>query len=125
MKKAAILVSSILALGFVSAAQANPVPKPSRDYAGNYKTLVEDQKATPQVARCVASGYDLASGGHDYDRLGFTEQDIAAAKVSGTNVSVSGQGRKKSDGITWVDITIQCTENADKLTAIEIVTGRP
>ncbi len=58
MKSTKIILSAIFAFGFTAAAQADAVPKRTKDFTANYQTLVKDQQASPQVADCIASGYD-------------------------------------------------------------------
>lgn len=130
------LLAAPLILGaFVSYASAAPAPKHSMDYPANVKTLVDDQGASPDIAACVATGYDYVQAAPDYDRLGFTRNDFASAerdrdaapfspqdprRVTGV-LSVSGEARQRSDG-TWLGVTLRCGYAGKGLTAVEIVT---
>ncbi|PRD41108.1 hypothetical protein C5748_23660 [Phyllobacterium phragmitis] len=114
--------------------QAETPPKKSRDFRGNYETLVKDQHASPQTADCIATGYDLVKKSRKYDRLGFTENDIRKVKVNQKSgkfsarnpskvsavIAVQGQARPRSDSTNWVDITLRCGITGGKLQAIEI-----
>ncbi|CUW44282.1 hypothetical protein B3286c1_1609 [Brucella vulpis] len=111
------------------------MPKRTKDFTANYQTLVKDQQASPQVADCIASGYDYVKKSRKYDRLGFTKADIAAATTSGKSakfsakdakkvsaiISVPGETRIKSVGYKWDSITLRCGITRGKLQAIEIV----
>ena len=118
-------------------AHADPLPARSSSFAGNYRTLVEDQKAPAAVARCIATAHDYAAKGRLYDRLGFTRDDIVAAvaaphqgafsatdpRAVTSTLAISGEGRRRNSG-DWVKITLRCGERADRLAAIELV-ARP
>lgn len=136
MKSTRIILFAFLTLGISSAANADTVPKRSKDFTGNYQTLVKDQQASPQIAGCIASAYDYVKNSKKYDRLGFTKDDIANAttnqkssqfsakdgrKVSAV-ISVPGEARKKAGG--WDDISVRCGITSGKLKAIEIVTTK-
>jgi hypothetical protein len=138
MKSTQIILSAIFTLGIAGAAHADAVPKRSKDFTGNYQTLVKDQKASPQVADCIASAYDYVKKSKKYDRLGFTKDDIAAAttndksskfsakdasKVSAV-ISVPGEARTKSGGTEWDTITLRCGITGGKLKAIELAPGK-
>ncbi|MCX2696291.1 MULTISPECIES: type IV secretion system effector BspC [Ochrobactrum] len=135
MKSTKIILSAIFAFGVAGAAHADSVPKRSKDFTGNYQTLVKDQQASPQVADCVASAYDYVKKSKKYDRLGFTKDDISAAttndksakfstkdarKVSAV-ISVPGEARRKTGGTQWDTITLRCGISGGKLKAIEFV----
>lgn len=116
-------------------AHADPVPKHAADYAANYRTLTIDQGAAPEVAACIATGYDLVQSNHEFDRLGFTRNDIASTDIDREPgpfspsdrhavswvIAVSGEARQRSDG-TWLGVTLRCGYAGKRLTAIEIVT---
>ncbi len=135
MKSTKIILSAIFAFGFTAAAQADAVPKRTKDFTANYQTLVKDQQASPQVADCIASGYDYVKKNKKYDRLGFTKDDIAAAAINDKSakfhakdtkkvsaiISVPGEARIKSVGYKWDSITLRCGITGGKLQAIEIV----
>lgn len=135
MKSTKIILSAVFAFGFTAAAQADAVPKRTKDFTANYQTLVKDQQASPQVADCIASGYDYVKKSRKYDRLGFTKADIAAAATSDKSakfsakdakkvsaiISVPGEARIKSVGYKWDSITLRCGITRGKLQAIEIV----
>ncbi|MBA8819111.1 type IV secretion system effector BspC [Brucella haematophila] len=135
MQLTKIILSTICAIGFASAAHADAVPKRSKDFTGNYQTLVKDQHASPQVADCVASGYDLVKKDKKYDRLGFTKDDISSATTNDTSskfstkdprkvsavISVPGEARIKSTGYKWDGVNLRCGITNGKLTAIELV----
>jgi len=118
-------------------ANADPLPARSPNFAGNYRTLVEDQKAPPAVARCIAAAHDYAAKGRLYDRLGFTRDDIVAAvaaphqgafsatdsRAVTSTLAISGEARRRNSG-DWDKITLRCGERAGRLAAIELV-GRP
>lgn len=122
-------------LALAMPAHADPVPKQSADYAANYKTLTADQGATPDVAACIAAGYDLVQTNHEFDRLGFTRNDIAGIDVDREPgpfspsdrhavswvIAVSGEARQRSGG-SWLGVTLRCGFAGKRLTAIEIVT---
>ena len=133
--KTSPLLAALLLLGApVTLVLANPVPKHSTDHATNQKTLTEDQGATPQVADCIATGYDLVHAHQEFDRLGFTRNDIAGADMarekgpfSSTDprpvsevVVVSGEARQRGYG-SWLGVTLRCGYAGHGLTAIEIV----
>lgn len=135
MKKNPIVVSALLALALTGAAAADTVPKRSRDFTGNYQTLVKDQRASPQVADCIASAYDYVKKNRKYDRLGFTKDDIAAVtideksgkfsakdarKVSAV-IAVPGEARIRNIGAKWDGVTLRCGIANGKLKAIELV----
>ncbi|MDR6431197.1 type IV secretion system effector BspC [Brucella pseudogrignonensis] len=133
MKSTRIILFAILTLGITGAACADAVPKRSKDFTGNYQTLVKDQQASPQIAGCIASAYDYVKNSKKYDRLGFTKDDISNAttnqksskfsakdgrKVSAV-ISVPGEARNKAGG--WDGISVRCGITSGKLKAIEIV----
>lgn len=138
MKSTKIILTAIFASGFAFAAHADAVPKRSRDFTGNYQTLVKDQQASPQVADCIASAYDYVKKSRKYDRLGFTKDDISAAKTSAKStkfstqdprtvsavISVPGEARAKSGGTQWDNITLRCGVTNGKLKALELVTNK-
>ncbi|WP_273725262.1 type IV secretion system effector BspC [Brucella gallinifaecis] len=137
MKSTRLIFSAIFTLGIVSAAQADAVPKRSKDFTGNYQTLVKDQQASPPVADCIASAYDFVKKSTKYDRLGFTKDDIAAASTNSKSIkfsakdtrkvskviSVSGEARIKAGG--WDSITVRCGISDGKLKAIELIPYKP
>lgn len=137
MKSTRLIFSAIFTLGIVSAAQADAVPKRSKDFTGNYQTLVKDQQASPPVADCIASAYDFVKKSTKYDRLGFTKDDIAAASTNSKSIkfsakdprkvskviSVSGEARIKAGG--WDSITVRCGISDGKLKAIELIPSKP
>lgn len=130
MKAVGLMFSAALIVAIPASGLTNPVPKPSKNYAGNYQTLVDDQKASPQIARCIASGYDYAESETAYDRLGFTKDDIAAARISehtggnaAVTVAVPGQARQKNSG-NWVEIKLGCVEANGTVLDIEIIPGK-
>ncbi|MBC8717624.1 hypothetical protein [Ochrobactrum sp. Marseille-Q0166] len=137
MKSTRLIFSAIFTLGIVSAAQADAVPKRSKDFTGNYQTLVKDQQASPPVADCIASAYDFVKKSTKYDRLGFTKDDIAAASTNSKSIkfsakdtrkvskviSVSGEARIKAGG--WDSITLRCGISDGKLKAIELIPSKP
>lgn len=132
MKSTHILLSTIFTLGLIGAANADVVPKHSKDFTANYQTLVKDQQASPQVADCIASAYDYVKKSKKYDRLGFTKNDIAAVSISSkpakfsstdrrrisTVISVPGEARTKAGG--WDSISLRCGISNGKLKAIEL-----
>lgn len=138
MQSAKLIISAIVALGFSTAAHADAVPKRSKDFTGNYQTLVKDQQATPQIADCIASAYDYVKKSKKYDRLGFTKDDISAAvtndksskfsardprKVSAV-ISVPGEARSKGGAANWDSITLRCGISGGKLKAIELTSNK-
>ena len=137
MKSTRIILFAFLTLGITSAANADTVPKRSKDFTGNYQTLVKDQQASPQIAGCIASAYDYVKNSKKYDRLGFTKDDIANAttneksskfsakdgrKVSAV-ISIPGEARLQKGGTQWDTITLRCGITGGKLKAIEIITA--
>jgi len=133
---AALLFIGASAAVVPAAAHADAPPPRSGDYAGNHRTLVEDQKASPQAADCIASGYDYVKGSRAYDRLGFTRGDIAAAAVTdnggkafgtadtrpvSTVLTVSGEARGRSVDARWAAVTLRCGFADGTLHAIELV----
>ncbi|KXF77487.1 hypothetical protein ATN84_08935 [Paramesorhizobium deserti] len=130
-----IMFTSLIATG---AAHAETPPKKSRDFRGNYETLVKDQHASPEMAECIATGYDLVKKSKKFDRLGFTQEDIGKAKVDrkpgkfsardhtkvSTVIAVSGEARPRTDSTNWADITLRCgISKKGKVKAIEIKTS--
>ncbi|MFK4823898.1 BspC domain-containing protein [Paenochrobactrum sp. BZR 588] len=107
----------ILACGFsvfiCSAALAASPPKKSADFNGNYKTLTQDQKVDPQLATCIATGYDLVKKDKKFDRLGFTQDGIGKTKVkqaktSQSELTIRGQARDRKSS-QWQDIALHCS----------------
>jgi len=138
MKSTKLIFSAIFALGFSAAAHADAVPKRSKDFTGNYQTLVKDQRVAPQIADCIASGYDYVKKSKKYDRLGFTKDDISDAqtddksskfstsdprKVSAV-ISVPGEARNKGVSAKWDSITLRCGITDGKLKAIELAPNK-
>ncbi|RCS24421.1 hypothetical protein DUT91_09110 [Phyllobacterium salinisoli] len=129
----ATIFVSLIAAGV---AHAETPPKKTRDFRGNYQTLVKDQHASPQTADCIATGYDLVKKSKKFDRLGFTEEDIGKVKVNQKSgkfsdkdprkvsavISVQGQARPRNDSTNWADVTLRCGITKGKLQAIEIRT---
>ncbi|MFD1197447.1 type IV secretion system effector BspC [Brucella gallinifaecis] len=138
MKLTQLIFSAIVTLGIAGTAYADAIPKRSKDFTGNYQTLVKDQKASPQVANCIASAYDYVKKSKKYDRLGFTREDIAAAKTNKKSskfsskdaskvsavISVSGEARSKNSGTQWDAVTLRCGITDGKLKAIELVSHK-
>lgn len=138
MKSTQIILSAILTLGVAGVAHADTVPKRSKDFTGNYQTLVKDQQASPQIAGCIATAYDYVKNSKKYDRLGFTKDDIANAttneksskfstkdprKVSAV-ISVPGEARNKTGGTQWDTIYLRCGITGGKLKAIELLPAK-
>lgn len=133
MKKTPIILSILFA--FVGAAEADTVPKRSRDFTGNYQNLVKEQHASPQVADCIASGYDFVKKHKKYDRLGFTADDISDVEINEKSgkfstkdprtvsavIAVPGEARIKSVGYKWDGVVLRCGITNGKLKAIELV----
>ncbi|MBB4092721.1 hypothetical protein HGG72_09780 [Ochrobactrum pecoris] len=138
MKSTKFIISAIFALGFSAAAHADAVPKRSKDFTGNYQTLVKDQQAAPQVADCIASAYDYVKKSKKYDRLGFTKDDISSAETNDKSskfstsdprkvsavISVPGEARNKNASTKWDGITLRCGITGGKLKAIELTTNK-
>ncbi|MCO6181061.1 BspC domain-containing protein [Ciceribacter sp. RN22] len=135
MKSMRLLMITAIALASVSGpSRAEAPPRKSADYKGNYRTLVKDQHASPQIADCIATGHDLVKKSRAFDRLGFTDSDVKGTKVKrqtgtfspadrsvvSTIVSVPGQARMRSGSVDWTDITLRCGFRKDSLRAIEI-----
>lgn len=89
-------------LGIAGTAHADAVPKRSKDFTGNYQTLVKDQQASPQVADCIASAYDYVKKSKKYDRLGFTKDDIAAATTNDKSSKFSAKDTSKVSAVISV-----------------------
>lgn len=138
MKSTQVILASIFALGFSAAAHADAVPKRSKDFTGNYQTLVKDQQVAPQIADCIASAYDYVKKSRRYDRLGFTNDDISNAatddksskfsaadprKVSAV-ISVPGEARNKNASTKWDSIVLRCGIASGKIKAIELVPNK-
>ncbi len=139
MNSVKFIISTALAVGFAAVAHADNIPPRSKDFTGNYQTLVKDQNASPQVADCVAAAYDYVKKDKKYDQLGFTKDDLAAAttdnnaskfsKKDSRDVSsvltVPGEARIKATGYQWDGINVRCGVTGGKLTAIEFVQTKP
>ncbi|MBB5701557.1 hypothetical protein FHS76_001408 [Ochrobactrum daejeonense] len=135
MKSTQIILTSIFALGFSAVAHADAVPTHSKDFAGNYQTLVKDQQAAPRIADCIASAYDYVKKSKKYDRLGFTKDDISGAKTNdkpskfstgdarkmSAVISVAGEARNRNASAKWDSIVLRCGIAHGKLKAIELV----
>ncbi|PYE89754.1 type IV secretion system effector BspC [Phyllobacterium leguminum] len=134
MKVAELLLNTVFASLIAGAAYADTPPKRSRDFQGSYQTLVKDQHASPRIADCIATGYDLVKMSRIFDRLGFTEEDIGkartvrkmgpfsdrdATKISSV-ISVAGQARPRANSTNWADITLRCGIVRGRIKAIEI-----
>lgn len=128
------LMTVFASLIVASAAYAETPPKRSRDFQGNYQTLVKDQHASPRIADCIATGRDLVKTSKTFDRLGFTEEDIGKAttvrkmgrfsdkdqtKVASV-ISINGQARPRANSTNWADITLRCGIVKGRIKAIEI-----
>ncbi|MHC5230588.1 type IV secretion system effector BspC [Brucella sp. LJL56] len=138
MKSTKFIISAIFALGFSAVAHADAVPKRSKDFTGNYQTLVKDQQAAPQVADCIASAYDYVKKSKKYDRLGFTKDDISSAETNDKSskfstsdprkvsavISVPGEARNKNASTKWDSITLRCGITNGKLKAIELASNK-
>ncbi|MGH6861231.1 MAG: BspC domain-containing protein [Phyllobacterium sp.] len=99
---------------------ADPVSKRSDAFAANYKTLTEDQLAPPQIAECIATGYDDVESSKAYDRLGFTRMDISKAQGEGeASISVPGEARLRKNG-SWVGIVLKCGIEQGSFTTIDV-----
>lgn len=135
MKSGILLITTAIVLMSVSAPSlAEAPPRKSADYKGSYRTLVKDQHAPPQVANCIATGYDLVKKSRAFDRLGFTDEDIRRTEVARQSgrfspadistvsvvISVGGQARARSESAGWIDVTLRCGFDKDGLRAIEI-----
>lgn len=133
MRTSFITAFSLLSFA-AGSALADVPPKRSKNFTGNYQTLVKDQQASPTIADCIATAYDVTAKSRSYDRLGFTKSDIAASKTEAKTqkfstkdstsvseiISVPGEARqRKGDG--WSAITLRCGIRDGKLKAIEIV----
>ncbi|WP_343314104.1 hypothetical protein AAIB41_02870 [Brucella sp. BE17] len=135
MKLIKFILTTTVALGFTAAANAAKIPTRSKDFTGNYQTLIKDQQASPQVADCVAAAYDFVKKDKKYDQLGFTKDDLAAAQTSqkaakfsdedprkvSSILTVPGEARIKATGYQWDGINLRCGITDGKLTAIEFV----
>lgn len=129
-----LMIASIVLVSVSGPSRAEAPPRKSADYKGNYRTLVKDQHAAPQIADCIATGYDLVRKSRAFDRLGFTDDDIRKTKVVrqtgtfspadtsavSTVISIPGQARARSGSADWTDVTLRCGFNKDSLRAIEI-----
>ena len=138
MKSTKFILSAIFAIGFAAVAHADAVPKHSKNFTGNYQTLVKDQGASPQIADCIASAYDYIKKSRKYDRLGFTKDDISAAKTNSKSskfsardprrvsavIAVPGEARVKNGSTQWDTITLRCGISGGKLKAIELVPSK-
>lgn len=127
------MITAIFSVGFFAVAHADPIPERTKDFTGNYKTLMKDHKASAQVATCV-TGYDLMRSDRVYNRIGFTKYDIAAAKIASVSkfsvtdpkpvravVSVSGEVRNRASGTAWDKIILRCGFFGAKIAAIELM----
>lgn len=124
MNKQQIILCLGFSVFFSSAALAAEPPKKSANFSGNYKTLTQDQKATPQTATCIATGYDLVKLSKKFDRLGFTQNDIAKVKIkkaksSASQLTVHGQARNRTSS-QWQDIALHCTLKNGAVTNIKL-----
>lgn len=142
MRITTIILSTFVASGYIIPSNADVVPKRSHNYNGNYQTLLKDQKVSPLIADCIATGYDLVKTAKNYDRLGFTKADIAAAKTNNNPsgfsmknsaqsskakvskvISIPGEARLHKVGYKWDNIILRCGINKGKITAIELAPG--
>lgn len=135
MKASAPIAAFAITLMLTGMALADVAPKPSKAYAGNYRTLMNDQNASTREAACIATGHDYAAAGKRYDRLGFTKADIAATRVSEKRsvfsardrrtvskiVSIAGTARSRGGNDGWKNITLRCGEIDGVVRAIELV----
>ncbi|MBN9047329.1 MAG: hypothetical protein J0H18_16935 [Rhizobiales bacterium] len=138
MRPIRIILPAVLLSGFaaaVSMAHADAVPKRSKNFNPNYHELVKTQRASPQVAACIAAAYDYVKKSRKYDRLGFTKDDISRASVDNRSskfsakdprrmsavISVPGEARLKSVGYKWDGIMLRCGIAHGRLKAIELV----
>lgn len=135
MKSIKFILATAVSIGFTAAAHADSVPTRSKDFIGNYQTLVKDQQASAQVADCLAAAYDYVKINKKYDRLGFTKADISAAKSSQKSttfskkdsrkvssiLTVPGEARIKANGYQWDNVNVRCGITNGKLAAIELV----
>ncbi|MBB6260117.1 hypothetical protein FHS77_000641 [Paenochrobactrum gallinarii] len=124
MNKQQIILCLSFSVFFSTAALAAPPPKKSADFNGNYTTLTQDQKAPPQIATCIATGYDLVKKDKKFDRLGFTQDGISKAKVkkaesSAEELTVHGQARHRKSG-QWQDISLHCSLKNGAIKSISI-----
>lgn len=124
MNKAKIILVLSLSVFASHAAIAATTPKKSADFNGNYTTLTKDQKASPQVATCIATGYDLVKKDKKFDRLGFTQDDInkarnKKAKSSKQELTINGQARDRKSS-QWQNVALHCTMEKGKVKNIAI-----
>lgn len=114
----------LMACSCISLAYANSVPKPTKNYKGNFETLTKDQKVPVNIATCLATAHDLVTAKSKYDRYGFTSDEIKKAKISYTSdkkvelISVKGTARDRST-VKWQDITVNCKLQNGKIIAID------
>ena len=134
MKTSPLLAALILLGASATLASATSVPKHSDDYPANHKTLTDDQGAPGPVADCIATGYDLVHAHQEFDRLGFTRNDIASADMAREKgrfspsdphvvnevVIVTGEARQRGYS-SWLGVTLRCGFSGPHMTAIEIV----
>jgi hypothetical protein len=134
MKAKQILLMTLFASLITGAAYAETPPKRSGNFLGNYQTLVKNQHASPRIASCIATGYDLVRKNKTFDRLGFTEEDIGKARTNrkaskfsaddptqvSSVIEIQGQARPRANTTKWRDITLRCGIVRGKIRAIEI-----
>ncbi len=117
------LVSAIM-LGTISYAQANNLPQKTSNYQGNYQTLTKDRKLDDQLAQCIATGHDLVAKHKNYDRLGFTDENLAQTKRKKTKTTssalVRGEARLRKTG-KWAPIELSCDFKQSKISAIKLL----
>ncbi len=120
-----ILVSTI-ALVSIGYAQAGDLPKKTTNFQGNYQTLTKDRKVDDQLAQCIATGHDLIAKDKDLDRLGFTNENLAATKRSktqkknpATNIKVQGEARSRALG-KWSPVELSCDFKQGKISGIKL-----
>ncbi|WP_420961895.1 type IV secretion system effector BspC [Brucella sp. IR073] len=132
-----LVMAAATLIAVVGTAYAETPPKRSSDFQRNYQTLVKDQHASPQVASCIATGYDLVERNKRFDRLGFTAEDIAKAKTNrkagkfsagdptkvSAVISIPGEARPRADTTNWATITLRCGVVKGQIKAIEIKTA--
>lgn len=137
MKLSYSLLSVFCVFSIGTLAHADPTPQHSGDFKANYEILTKDQKASPALAECIASGYDFVKGSKEFDRLGFTASDISAAKTINKAASfsksdprkvsqvieVSGEARPKKASTKWKPVKLRCGLKSGKLKAIELKTS--
>lgn len=121
---------SAIALTCATYANADMLPKKSSNYQGNYETLTKDRKADDQLAQCIATGHDLVAKDKYYDRLGFTDENLAqttrlkSKEEKAEKLDVRGEARSRKTG-NWSPVQLSCNFSSGKISGIKLSDLKP